>query len=49
MGVFVQKSNMVNEKFWKENGKRKFFWNVFGWMKKKKNKWYDANIFSQAH
>lgn len=44
-GVFVQRSNMVNEKFWKENGKRKYFWNVFGQVEKKKNKWWDANIF----
>ena len=32
-------------KFWRENGKENFFWSVFGWVRRKENKWWGPSVF----
>jgi len=36
----------VDRKLWRENWKEIFFWSVFGWVKRKENKWWSLSVFS---
>ena len=45
-GVFVWRWNIVDGKLWKENGKKFFFfWSMFGWVRRMKNKWWGPSVF----